>query len=145
MVLARNEETVRAGFWPKLAKVLANDSLRGGSGRRLLLRLRPRDAAAASRASCSPRSPISSLPIDIVPDFILGLGFTDDMTVLMTAISLIRTHMRPEHRDKAQRALERLKRISRVAFARDVASSCLISHCQRALEFRARLRLLWLR
>jgi len=32
------------------------------------------------------------------------------MAVLLTAISLIRTHMKPEHYDKARETLERLKR-----------------------------------
>ena len=49
------------------------------------------------------------LPIDIVPDFILGLGFTDDLTVLVTAFSLIRTHMRPDHYDRAQQTIRRLR------------------------------------
>ncbi len=49
------------------------------------------------------------LPFDMLPDFILGLGFTDDMAVLFTAISLIRTHMTPAHRDRAKTALEKLR------------------------------------
>ena len=49
------------------------------------------------------------LPLDLVPDFVLGLGFTDDMAVLFTAISLVRNHMTPAHRAKAQEALHRLK------------------------------------
>jgi uncharacterized membrane protein YkvA (DUF1232 family) len=50
------------------------------------------------------------LPLDIIPDFILGLGFTDDMTVIVTAIATIRAHMKPEHRAKAEEAIERMKR-----------------------------------
>ncbi len=46
------------------------------------------------------------LPLDVLPDALLGLGFTDDMTVLLTAISLIRTHMKPEHYDKARETLK---------------------------------------
>ena len=49
------------------------------------------------------------MPIDLIPDFIASLGFTDDMTVLITAVSLISTHMRDEHRDKARTALARLR------------------------------------
>ena len=53
--------------------------------------------------------PYFILPMDLIPDFIPGLGFTDDMTVLITAVSLIGSHMRPEHRDKARAALARLR------------------------------------
>ena len=47
---------------------------------------------------------------DIVPDFILGLGFTDDIAILTAAIANIRAHIKPEHRDSAQAALERFAR-----------------------------------
>ncbi|MFD1695926.1 YkvA family protein [Roseibium aestuarii] len=47
------------------------------------------------------------LPLDAVPDFILGLGFGDDATVLLAALSAIRGHIKPEHRDKARDALAR--------------------------------------
>jgi uncharacterized membrane protein YkvA (DUF1232 family) len=49
------------------------------------------------------------LPLDTLPDMLLGLGFTDDMAVLMTAASLIGNHLRPEHRDKAKATLARLQ------------------------------------
>lgn len=50
------------------------------------------------------------LPLDAIPDFFIGLGFTDDMAVLLTAISMIRTHLKPEHYDKARETLDHLKR-----------------------------------
>lgn len=46
------------------------------------------------------------LPFDIVPDFLLGLGFTDDVTVLVAALSAVRSHITPAHRLAARRALE---------------------------------------
>ena len=49
------------------------------------------------------------MPIDVIPDVLLGLGFTDDMAVLYTAISMIRSHMTQAHRDKAKETLEKLK------------------------------------
>ncbi len=45
------------------------------------------------------------LPIDGRPDFILGLGFTDDATILLAAIGLVRAHITPVHREAARRAL----------------------------------------
>jgi uncharacterized membrane protein YkvA (DUF1232 family) len=38
-------------------------------------------------------APLFHLPIDVIPDVLLGLSFTDDMAVLYTAISMIRSHM----------------------------------------------------
>ena len=50
------------------------------------------------------------MPVDVIPDFILGLGFTDDMAVLLAAINVIRTHIKPEHYDKAQEALDKIRK-----------------------------------
>jgi uncharacterized membrane protein YkvA (DUF1232 family) len=108
MALARNEETVRDRFWPKLAQVLANIPF-------------AEEAVAAYFCAFDRKTPLKVrgillaalayfiMPVDIVPDFVLGLGFTDDMTVIITALSLISTHMRPEHRDRARSALARMR------------------------------------
>jgi uncharacterized membrane protein YkvA (DUF1232 family) len=45
------------------------------------------------------------LPADTIPDFIFGLGFTDDMAVLTAAITAVRAHMTPAHRIAAKEAL----------------------------------------
>ena len=50
------------------------------------------------------------LPIDVIPDFVAGLGFIDDGTVLALALSTLGGHLRPEHRERARAHLERLAR-----------------------------------
>lgn len=45
------------------------------------------------------------LPVDTIPDVILGLGFTDDIAVLTAAITAVRAHMTPAHRLAAKEAL----------------------------------------
>lgn len=45
------------------------------------------------------------LPFDIVPDLLVGVGFTDDLAVLMAALTAVRVHITPAHRAAAQRAL----------------------------------------
>jgi uncharacterized membrane protein YkvA (DUF1232 family) len=45
------------------------------------------------------------LPFDTVPDFIAGLGFSDDIAVLVAAITMVRAHITPAHREAARRAL----------------------------------------
>ena len=108
MVIARNEQRVRSGFWPKLAKVLARVPF-------------AEDVVAAFYCATDSRTPMRVkailfaalgyfvLPIDTIPDVLLGVGFTDDLTVLVTAMALIRTHMLPEHYDRAQRIVRRLR------------------------------------
>ena len=49
------------------------------------------------------------LPIDAVPDFLLGFGFTDDMAVLLTAFNVVRTHVTPDHRRRAREAIARIR------------------------------------
>jgi uncharacterized membrane protein YkvA (DUF1232 family) len=46
------------------------------------------------------------LPLDWVPDFLVGLGFTDDLAVLTVALTAIRSHITPAHREAARRALQ---------------------------------------
>jgi uncharacterized membrane protein YkvA (DUF1232 family) len=47
------------------------------------------------------------LPFDFVPDVLPLLGFTDDAAVLATALRLVASHIAPQHRDAARRALAR--------------------------------------
>lgn len=44
------------------------------------------------------------LPADAMPDFMPALGFTDDAAVLAATLKLVVNHLRPEHREAAQRA-----------------------------------------
>lgn len=109
MVIARNEEAVRQGFWPKLARVLAHIPFAD-------------EAVAAFYCATDSATPLRArailyaalayfiLPFDVIPDFLLGFGFTDDMAVLVTAVGLIRNHLTDEHRARARAAIERLKR-----------------------------------
>jgi uncharacterized membrane protein YkvA (DUF1232 family) len=47
------------------------------------------------------------LPFDIIPDMMPLLGFTDDAAVLATALRMVSTHIRPEHRVAAKQAIAR--------------------------------------
>ncbi len=48
------------------------------------------------------------VPFDIVPDFIAILGFGDDAAVLYAAIRTVLPHIKPQHRDRAKEALDKL-------------------------------------
>lgn len=45
------------------------------------------------------------IPLDLVPDFLLAVGFTDDVTVLAGVIAMVRSHIADRHREAARRAL----------------------------------------
>jgi uncharacterized membrane protein YkvA (DUF1232 family) len=108
MTPTSNEAAIARDFWPKLKRFLARIPF-------------AEDVLAAFYCAFDPATPLKVkgillaalayfiMPFDVIPDFILGLGFTDDMAVLYTAISLIRSHMTQAHRDKAKQTLEKLK------------------------------------
>jgi uncharacterized membrane protein YkvA (DUF1232 family) len=42
------------------------------------------------------------LPFDSIPDLLAGIGFSDDVTVLVATIALVRAHITPAHRKAAR-------------------------------------------
>lgn len=106
--VSRNEKTVRDGFWPKMQKVMAKIPF-------------AENAIAAWYCAFDPATPLRAkaillaalayfiMPIDVVPDMLVGLGFTDDMAVLATAIGLIRSHLKDKHFEAARKKLDQLK------------------------------------
>ena len=48
------------------------------------------------------------VPADMIPDFIAGLGFSDDAAVLAAAIGAVRRYVTDDHRDRARGVLGRL-------------------------------------
>jgi uncharacterized membrane protein YkvA (DUF1232 family) len=49
------------------------------------------------------------LPTDAIPDFVLALGFTDDIAVLTAAIGAVRAYVTPAHREAARQALAQMR------------------------------------
>ncbi|HAA93312.1 MAG TPA: DUF1232 domain-containing protein [Rhodospirillaceae bacterium] len=47
------------------------------------------------------------MPADLVPDFLVGLGFTDDAAVFWAAWQSVSRHVSESHRELARRALSR--------------------------------------
>jgi uncharacterized membrane protein YkvA (DUF1232 family) len=46
------------------------------------------------------------LPLDIVPDLLAGIGFTDDLAVLTAALGAVRANITDAHRRAARESLE---------------------------------------
>jgi len=75
------------------------------------------DLASAYYCAIDPETPVKVkmvlftalgyfvLPIDAIPDVLTGLGFTDDATVLATALGIVGAHIREPHRVAARRLL----------------------------------------
>lgn len=65
-----------------------------------------RDTSHGVRATLLAALTYFVLPIDIIPDVILGLGFTDDATVLYLALRAVAGAIKEEHRQAARDWLE---------------------------------------
>ncbi|MCP1199159.1 YkvA family protein [Notoacmeibacter sp. MSK16QG-6] len=101
---SEREAHVRRSFWAKLKRVARKIPF-------------VEDLVAAYYCALDPNVPVRArgillaalayfiLPFDFLPDIILGIGFTDDMAVLMYAISTIRGHMTDAHYAAAKKAL----------------------------------------
>lgn len=46
------------------------------------------------------------LPLDTIPDFLLGFGLTDDIAVLTAAYTAVKSHITEDHRKAAKDALK---------------------------------------
>ena len=101
---ARREEKVREHFWRTAGRAARHVPFM-------------EDVVAAYFAATDKKTPMRVrgtllaalayfvMPVDMIPDFILGLGFTDDVAVLTAAITAIQGHIRPAHRKAAREAL----------------------------------------
>lgn len=109
MAVAGNEKRVRRDFWPKLKRYLARLPF-------------AEDLIAAYYCALDPATPARAkallfaalayfiVPTDLIPDFIAGIGFSDDLAVLMMAIGVVRAHLKERHRAAARKALDELKK-----------------------------------
>lgn len=98
-------QRVKKRFWPVLKRAVRQIPF-------------SRDLIAAFFCALDPRTPTRVrgillaalayfvLPIDGLPDILVGIGFSDDVAVLTAAFAAIRGHIRPDHYQAAERALE---------------------------------------
>jgi uncharacterized membrane protein YkvA (DUF1232 family) len=104
--LAADREAVRRRFWAKFKRVMAQLPF-------------AEDLLAAYYCAFDKQTPrhvqagllgaiaYFILPFDFIPDMLPVLGFTDDAAVLATAIRLVASHIKPEHRDAARATIKR--------------------------------------
>lgn len=104
--MKRDEARVRRGFWPKLKRVAARLPF-------------AEDLLAAYYAAFDHQTPLQVkaallgalayfvLPVDVMPDILPLLGYTDDALVLVTVLRMVSGNIRDEHREAAREALAR--------------------------------------
>jgi len=109
---ATDEARIKAGFWKKIKAVAARIPF-------------AEDALAAYYCALDEQTPLSVraalwgalayfiMPFDVIPDYLPLIGYTDDAAVLATALRMVASHMLPEHREAARRALNRLEDAAR--------------------------------
>ena len=107
-VIARNRRTVEDGFWKKLLRLAGRIPF-------------SEELVAAWFCARDPQTPLRVkgilfaalayfvTPIDAIPDFVAGLGFTDDATVAAMAIALVTHHLKEDHRVAARDTLGTLR------------------------------------
>lgn len=101
---AAKERRIRDRFWPTVKRALRQVPFM-------------QEVVAAYYAMLDPMTPLGARltligalayfvsPVDIVPDFLLAIGFLDDASVLFAAISAVRSSIKDDHREAARRAL----------------------------------------
>jgi len=107
-VMRLNEQRVQRGFWPKIARVAARVPF-------------AKDALSVWYCAKDDETPIAAkgmmlaalayfvLPVDAIPDFIAGLGYTDDAAVFTALMAVIGRNLKPRHKEAARRDIERLR------------------------------------
>lgn len=105
--LKRDRAKVERKFWEKLRKYVRHVPF-------------VEDLIAAYYCAVDPATPLQVkailfgalayfvLPIDIVPDVIAWIGFTDDAAVLYAAIRTVAPHIKDGHRARARIAIDRM-------------------------------------
>jgi uncharacterized membrane protein YkvA (DUF1232 family) len=107
-VMKLNEERVDKGFWPKIRRVVAKVPF-------------ARDALAVWYCAKDDETPIAAkgmmlaalayfvMPVDAIPDFIAGLGYTDDAAVFTALMAILGRNLKPKHKAAAKRDIDRLR------------------------------------
>src|SRR5574341_2157172 len=105
--LKRDQAKVERKFWDKLRKYIRHAPFVD-------------DLIAAYYCAVDPATPLHVkavlfgalayfiMPIDLVPDIIAWVGFTDDAAVLYAALRTIAPHIQDRHRQQAKVAIDRL-------------------------------------
>ena len=107
-VMRVNEQRVNRGLLPKLRRVAASVPFASDI---LAVWYCARDAETPTAAKGMMLAALAYfvLPTDAVPDFIAGIGYTDDAAVFAAMLAIVGKNLKPRHRDAARIAVDRLR------------------------------------
>jgi uncharacterized membrane protein YkvA (DUF1232 family) len=103
-----NEARVRRGFLPKIKRVaskipFASDALS------VFWCVRDKDTPTAAKGLMFAALAYFVLPTDVVPDFLAGIGFTDDAAVMAALLAVVGKNIKPRHKEAAEAFLEKMR------------------------------------
>ena len=104
-----DEVRVERRFWPKLRRSVARIPF---ADQLLSLYFAARDPHTPTRAKGMMLAALAYfvLPVDAIPDVLVGIGFTDDAAVIAAVIAILSAHIRSSHREAARQALAQMAR-----------------------------------
>ena len=106
-VVRVNEEKVEKGFWPKLRRVAAKIPF-AADALSLWYCVKDEDTPLAAKGLIFAALAYFVLPLDAIPDVVVGLGFTDDAAVIAAVLAVVGRNVKPAHRQAAKDALARM-------------------------------------
>jgi uncharacterized membrane protein YkvA (DUF1232 family) len=107
-VMKLNEERVDRGFWPKIRKVAAKVPF-AREALSVWFCAKDEETPLAAKGMMLAALAYFVLPIDAIPDFIAGFGYTDDAAVFTALLAILGRNLKPKHKEAARRAIERME------------------------------------
>ena len=107
-VVRVNEQRVARGLLPKLRRVAASIPF-AGDVLAVWYCARDDETPTAAKGMMLAALAYFVVPTDAIPDFIAGLGYTDDAAVFTALLAIVGRHLKPSHRASARAAVERLR------------------------------------
>jgi uncharacterized membrane protein YkvA (DUF1232 family) len=107
-VMRLNEQRVARGFWPKMRKVAAAVPF-ASEALAVWYCARDEETPVAAKGMMFAALAYFVMPFDAIPDFIAGIGYTDDAAVFMAMLTLVGKNLKPRHRAAAREAVDRLR------------------------------------
>ena len=107
-VVRLNEQRVSRGFWPKIRRVAAHVPF-AGEALALWYCAKDDETPLTAKGMMFAALAYFVLPTDAIPDFIAGIGYTDDAAVFAALLSLVGRNLKPRHRQAAREAIVRIR------------------------------------
>jgi uncharacterized membrane protein YkvA (DUF1232 family) len=107
-VVRLNEQRVARGFWPKIRRVVSRVPF-AAEALSVWYCARDDETPTAAKGMMLAALAYFVVPTDAVPDFIAGLGYTDDAAVFTALLAIVGRHLKPRHREAARVAVERMR------------------------------------